>query len=189
MYNTNGYIKLHRSFLNWEWYKNTVVCKVYLHLLLTANFDEDVWHGRVYTAGQVVTSYQSLAEALGFSIQQVRTAVSNLKKTGYITVETTNKFSVITVENWEEIQNGTKTFTHRPTRKIAPLPQTNQQQNKNIINIKNKEIVKSAPAPKPKHQTKTLHIHNSGTYDYAQIRLSARERIRERIQSLNSDAV
>lgn len=38
----NGYIKLYRSLLDWEWYDDTVTKCLFLHLLLTVNaYDED----------------------------------------------------------------------------------------------------------------------------------------------------
>ena len=43
----NGYIKLYRSLLDWEWYDDTVTKCLFLHLLLTVNaYDED-WKGIV----------------------------------------------------------------------------------------------------------------------------------------------
>ena len=33
----NGYIKLYRSLLDWEWYDDTVTKCLFLHLLLTVN--------------------------------------------------------------------------------------------------------------------------------------------------------
>jgi hypothetical protein len=33
-----GYIKLYRSLLKWEWYDDSNVFRVFMHLLLTANY-------------------------------------------------------------------------------------------------------------------------------------------------------
>ena len=40
----NGWIKLHRNLLDWEWYSDIKVCRVFLHLLLTANFKDGNWN-------------------------------------------------------------------------------------------------------------------------------------------------
>lgn len=41
-----GWIKLYRKFLNWEWYKDNNVKIIFLHLLLTANHKDKKWKGK-----------------------------------------------------------------------------------------------------------------------------------------------
>ena len=66
----NGYIKLYRSLLDWEWYDDTVTKCLFLHLLLTVNaYDED-WKGIVIKRGSRVSSYTKLSEELHFTIKQ-----------------------------------------------------------------------------------------------------------------------
>ena len=79
MQKLNGYIKVHRQMLQWGWYKDPVVKVLFLHLLLTASFKDAEWMGRTIKAGQVVTSYASLSDELGFSVKQIRTALKKLK--------------------------------------------------------------------------------------------------------------
>ena len=99
-----GYIKLHRSTLEWGWYDNINTKVVFLHLLLTANFREREYHGVIVRAGDAVFGLQSLSEKLGLSVQQVRTALKHLQSTGEITIKSTNQFSVATLENWAKYQ-------------------------------------------------------------------------------------
>lgn len=146
MSNLNGFIKLHRKLVAWGWYQDYVVKDVFLHLLLTANFKDTTWRKQELKAGQLVTSYKSLAENLGFSVQQIRTAVDKLKSTGEITTKSTNKYTVITVVNWEDYQSNEDLITSKSTRQITNNQQTNnkqitnnQQQRKNNKNIRNKE--------------------------------------------------
>ena len=51
--------------------------------------------------GQMVTGLYSLAERNGFSFQQIRTAIDYLISTNRITRESTKRYSIITVCNWE----------------------------------------------------------------------------------------
>ena len=104
MQKLNGFIKVHRQMVQWGWYKDSVVKDLFLHLLLTASFRETEWMGRTIKAGQVVTSYASLADELGFSVKQIRTALKKLKKTGEVASEGTNKYTVITIVNWGKYQ-------------------------------------------------------------------------------------
>lgn len=100
----NGYIKLHRKLREWGWYSDSVVKDVFIELLLTANFTPKQYKGIELKAGQTVIGRKKLADTLGFSEQQIRTALDKLKKTGEISVFSTNKFSVVTIENWELYQ-------------------------------------------------------------------------------------
>jgi hypothetical protein len=104
-----GWIKLHRKFLDWEWYQSPNVVTVFLHCLLKANFKEKKWQGVVINRGEFITSYQNLSAELsgkhgGLSVQQVRTALDKLKSTGELTIKTTNQYSLVKVNNYHEYQ-------------------------------------------------------------------------------------
>ena len=68
-----GFIKLDRKILNWEWYKNKNTRLVFLHLLLTANYEPGEWRGIKYGVGECLTSLPKLATDCSLTIQQVRT--------------------------------------------------------------------------------------------------------------------
>jgi len=140
----SGFIKLHRKLVAWGWYQDYVVKDVFLHLLLTANFKPTPWKDRILEEGQVVIGSQSLAAELGFSRQQVRTAIKKLKSTNEITIEATNKFSIITIVNWRDYQSSENSSTSKPTNSATINQPTNNQQitnnqpqRKNVKNIKN----------------------------------------------------
>lgn len=101
----NGWIKLHRSILEWEWYNDNNTKIVFLHLLLTANHKEKKWQGITIKRGQKLTSLQHLAEETNLSMQQVRTALDKLKSTNEITTKSTNKNTLITVEKYSNYQD------------------------------------------------------------------------------------
>lgn len=104
----NSWIKLYRKFVEWEWYSD-VNCKVvFLHLILTANHKVKRWQGREIGVGEVVTGRNALAEEVGLSVQQTRTALKKLCESGEIEVEHTNKFSIIKIVNFQKYQEKTK---------------------------------------------------------------------------------
>lgn len=100
----DGFIILDRSVIDWRWFKNANVFRVFVYLLLKANFKPRDFENMTIERGQAVTSYPKLSEALGITEAQARTAIGNLKKTGEITVNSTSKFSVITITNYDKYQ-------------------------------------------------------------------------------------
>lgn len=128
MQELNGYIKLYRKLIQWGWYQDSVVKDLFLHCLLTASFKEFKWMGQTMNAGQFVTSYKLLAEALGFTVQQIRTALKKLESTGEITSKSTNKYTVITVINWGSYQADDIDSNTQINKQI-----TNKQQTKNAF--------------------------------------------------------
>ena len=124
----NGYIKIYRKFVRWGWYKNSVVKDTFLHCLVMANFTDQSFEGTIIKKGQFVTSYENLASDLGFTTQKVRTAIKKLKSTGEITTKSTNKFTIITVVNWEFYQGMEEIPTSETTRALTNEQQTTNNQ-------------------------------------------------------------
>ena len=101
---TMGWIKLHRSIINWDWFSNDKTFRLYIYILLKANVEDASWLGVKVKRGQFVTSRGHLADALGLSVQEIRTALRHLEKTGDISVKTTRFYTLITVENYDLYQ-------------------------------------------------------------------------------------
>lgn len=100
MSNINGFIKLHRKLIEWGWYSDSVVKDVFLHILMTANFKPGTYQGYDLKPGQAIIGRKRMSIELGFSEQQIRTALKKLESTGEITLLPTNRFTIATVENW-----------------------------------------------------------------------------------------
>ena len=100
----NGFVKLYRSMLDWEWYGDVNVKILFLHLLLKTNYEPKKWQGMEIERGQFVTSVKNLSEEVGLSEQQIKTALKKLKKTGEIELKTTNKFTLIKLVNFSKFQ-------------------------------------------------------------------------------------
>lgn len=127
---TGGFIKLHRSMLDWGWYRDGNTVRVFLHLLLTANWEASDFLGRRVERGQAVFGLRSLGKQTGLSIQQVRTALEHLKSTNEITLETTNQYSVATVVNFGKYQ-GCEEIPRERYAADGRKPATNAQQTGN----------------------------------------------------------
>lgn len=139
-----GWIKVHRKLVDWEWYNDINVKVVFLHLLLTANHKEKQWKGQTILRGQKLTSIEHLADDVGLTIQQTRTALKKLKSTHEITIKTTNKNTLITIEKFNnyqfEIDEDNKQNNKQFNKQITNNQQTNNKQittNKNEKNDNN----------------------------------------------------
>lgn len=130
------YIKLHRKILEWEWYSDSNVTRVFIHFLLIANREEKKWRGVTIPKWSLVTGRLQLSETLWLSEQQIRTAVNKLKSTNEITIKSTSSFSLIEVINWQLYQEQS---TNKKTNK---QPTDNQQITtpKEVKNIEDKNI-------------------------------------------------
>lgn len=101
----SGRIDLHRKILVWEWYSDINTCRLFIHMLLKANWREGKFRGTTVPRGSFISSLEKLSEETGLTIRELRTAILHLKTTGEVTVKTTNKYSVFTVNNYDLYQH------------------------------------------------------------------------------------
>lgn len=116
MMDNTSFIKLHRKMLDWEWYDNTNTKMLFIHLLLIASWKENKWHGIKLHPGDLIRTNENLAQELGISIQQVKTAISNLKSTHEITCKKVGRIRIITVKNWGLYQGNNPKITQSATQ-------------------------------------------------------------------------
>ena len=100
-----GWITLHRKFLTWEWFDKPEMVQLFIWLLLNANYADKKWQGQVIKRGQILTTTPKIMEALRLSAQQTRTCIGRLKSTGEITCKSTNKYTIITICNYDRYQD------------------------------------------------------------------------------------
>lgn len=136
-----GWIKLHRKLLDSPMYRNEAVFRVWIFLLLSANQQDRriLWNGkeRIVRSGQLITGQLRIMEKTGLTRQTVRTVISTLKSTNAITVESTNKFSIISIVNWQDYQHQvtSKKTNNKPTKQPASnQPVTTNKNGKNERN-------------------------------------------------------
>jgi hypothetical protein len=103
-----GFIKLHKELVDWEWYSDIKVSRLFIHLLLIVNWKDKQWRGIQVKRGSVITSYSHLAQETNLSVRSIRTALNKLKNTQELTVKTTNKYSLLTIVNYSSYQSTDK---------------------------------------------------------------------------------
>ena len=141
----SGYIKLSRSITKWGWYKNSATKDLFLHLIITANYEDCEFEGITVHRGQVVISYPSLKESTGLSIQNLRTAMRHLKETGEITTERFSKFNLVTITNYEKYQGfeDEKSNSQATVNQQSANSQVTFNQQSTNTNERNKESKKA----------------------------------------------
>jgi len=100
----DGWIKIHRKMLKWEWYDEANTFRVFFHLLLTCNFKPTRWRGIELRAGESIKSLETLAKEMKLSVRNIRTSVNHLKSTGEVTERKTGKHRVLVVTNYSSYQ-------------------------------------------------------------------------------------
>jgi DNA-binding transcriptional regulator YhcF (GntR family) len=116
--------------LKWEWYDDINTKVLFLHLLLTVNYEDEKWHGTEVKRGQRISSYEKLAKETRLSIQSVRTATKRLISTGELTCESNPQYSVFTVVNYDRFQELTCELTNDQQTTNKPLTNDQQQRKK-----------------------------------------------------------
>lgn len=130
---TNGWVKLHRSFLKWEWYGNVNTKVLFLHLIISANHEDAKWQGITIKRGQLITSVAKLAKEVGLTVRCTRVALSHLKMTNEVTNQSTSSYTILTLQNYEVYQESDKPNDKRVTNQRQTSD--NKQECKNEKNI------------------------------------------------------
>lgn len=99
-----GWIKIHRKFTEWEWYKDSNTKCLFLHLVLKANLESKDWKGIVVQRGQLATSLTTLQKETGLTIRAIRTGLKRLTKCHTIDTQSDTRFTIITICNYDNYQ-------------------------------------------------------------------------------------
>jgi hypothetical protein len=119
-----GFVKLYRRLTEWEWYTDANTARLFFHLLIKANFKYSRWRDHDLAPGQLITGRKQLSEQLNIPVQSIRTSLKRLQSTGEIFVKPTNKFSIITICNYDLYQSPKKQANQQLTNN---QPSSNQQ--------------------------------------------------------------
>lgn len=131
-----NYIKISRSILDWEWYGNINTCRLFLHMLLKANWKDGRFEGKEIPRGSFVSSYPRLADECDLTVNEVRTALKHLISTGEITVKAHSKYSVFTVikyNDYQEINSQSTDKSHSINRRLTTIEEGKKERKEEYI--------------------------------------------------------
>jgi DNA-binding transcriptional MerR regulator len=132
----SGWIKLHRKFLDWEWFNKSEAVHLFLYMLIKANHKDAKWQGNDVKRGQFISSLGNISNATGISIQSIRTILKKLEKTNEIKVKSTSQFTIVTICKYECYQDENET-TNKPLTNNQQTTNKRSTTNKNDKNEKN----------------------------------------------------
>jgi len=132
----SGWIKIHRKFLDWEWFNKSEAVHLFLYMLIKANHKDAKWQGNDVKRGQFISSLGNISNATGISIQSIRTILKKLEKTNEIEVKSTSQFTIVTICKYECYQDENETTN-------KPLTNNQQTTNKRLTTNKNEKNEKN----------------------------------------------
>tara|TARA_R100001163_G_C5059424_1_gene196119 strand:+ start:733 stop:1356 length:624 start_codon:yes stop_codon:yes gene_type:complete len=131
-----GWIKLHRSIVDWEWWDDQNCFRLFTTCLIFANHKDKKYRGKLVPRGSFLTGWQDLANRAGLSVQNTRTAFRKLESTSELTRKSTGQGTLVTVVKYGDFQVKEKDATSELTSKS-----TGDQQavNKPLTTTKNEK--------------------------------------------------
>ena len=134
-----GYIKLYRQVMKWEWYDDANTFRLFIHLLLKANYEDAQWRGLTIKRGQLFTSIGHLSHELKISDKAIRIALDKLIKTKEVASKGANNGTMITICKYDIYQSSFNTEGQTDGQTRGERGATNNNNNNNKEK-KNKEI-------------------------------------------------
>lgn len=158
----NGFVKFDRKIANWRWYHDVNTFKLFFHLIITANYEPKPFENITVQRGQRVASYQSLAVETQMSVQNIRTALNHLISTGEVTRQSTSKYTVFTIVNYNMYQDNQQTNQQTANKQLTNNQQTANNNGRKIKKDKKDKEIYAAPAA----HTNGRRTDNPGRTDF-----------------------
>ena len=132
----DGYIKLYKRIESWQWYKESTTLHLFIDLLLDANYEDSKVGFQIIKRGQCLTSLKRIHERTGLTYQQIRTSLDKLQKSQEINKQITNRYSIITINKYNDYQNIDKQTTNKRQTNDNIIIKNNKNNTNKEINIK-----------------------------------------------------
>lgn len=173
-----NWIKLYRKICDWQWYQDAKMVHLFVHLMLKASIMKE---SDLSDSWQLCTSLRILSKETGLSLQNIRTCIGKLQRTGEITFRTlpTHLQSIITICNSGSYQTS--------KRQIAPM---SPQLRPNCAPMSPQCRPNAAPMPPlPKEyknirnkESKKINTNNARTHEEDFVDFSEKETSKENQQ-------
>jgi len=143
-----GYIKLWRKTFDAGWLQNHKLWAFWCWCLMKAShkeFDIIVGCQNVHLIpGEFVFGLKAASKETKISIQSIRTLLDFLKTSRNLTIKSTNKFSIISIVNWNTYQQEENEINTQINKQLTNNQQTtnNKQECKELKNVNNNIFIR-----------------------------------------------
>jgi len=134
-----GWIKLHRQLLEWEWYDEPDTFRLFLHCLLKANHKDNNYRGQKVKVGSFLTSRELLSNETGLSIQKVRTSLERLELTKEITTKKSKKGTVLQIVKYSSYQGINQQNNQQSNQRFNQIVTNDQPTVNQIVTTNNND--------------------------------------------------
>ena len=114
----DNFIILGQDIMRMKFFKDSATTKVFITLLLEANFKTGCFLGYTIERGQIFTNYKYLSDVTGLTVNQIRYSLDKLRSCEEITSQRMGNYTLITVCNYDDY-NGFKTNNSSKSQKSA----------------------------------------------------------------------
>lgn len=105
----SGYVKIYRTLMSKGYYSDSEYVHLWVHLLMKATYckKEYLFNNKIehLKPGQFITGRHSLVKETGINRSKIERILKCFESEHQIEQQTTNKFRIISILNWDEYQN------------------------------------------------------------------------------------
>ncbi len=146
----NGWIKLHRKIIDSVVFKNEKCLKIWIWILSKANHKQnETIIGRqkiTIKTGQFIMGGIKAEQVLDIARKTIYYWLDFMEREGMIAIKKTNKYTIITIPNWDKYQEVANKCPSNDTTNAHQMP-TNNNDN-NVNNEKNITSVRAKAQPR-----------------------------------------
>jgi hypothetical protein len=136
---TDGWIALHRKIFNSKDFNNQLEVAVFIYLVAMASHKSSqvVYRKKKLTLnrGDVSIAYRDLARKFNISLQNIKTIIKNLKKSGNINQKLTKNLSIYTIVKYSKYQDIEPQSNQKLTNRTTTITTNTTSIDKNMLSL------------------------------------------------------
>jgi sensor domain CHASE-containing protein len=136
---TDGWIALHRKIFNSKDFNNQLEVAVFIYLVAMASHKStDVVYRKkklTLNRGDISIAYRDLAKKFNISLQNIKSIIKNLKKSGNINQKLTKNLSIYTIVKYSKYQDIEPASNQKLTNRTTTITTNTTSIGKNMLSL------------------------------------------------------